>query len=57
MTSLMTSLLRTAVDSRHIVGKGLFWRETPEKGPPPIAILHLSPPSKGAMSSWHVNRS
>ena len=27
-----------------------------EKGPPPTAVLHYSPPPRVAMSSWHVNK-
>ena len=41
MTSLMTSSLYTAGDSRLITGNSWFWREINEKGPPSIAILHI----------------
>ena len=41
MTSLMTSLLRTAVDSRHIAEKRLVLAGNTQKRAPPIAVLHI----------------
>ena len=53
---MMTSLLRTGTDSRHIAEIASFGGSLYEKGPPPICRATLFPPLRVAMSSWHVKR-